>query len=120
GLPIVYSLTAKPEKVSLKVVDISGKTLREFKAPMTTGLHKVAWDLTQGPTVPGGGKKGGMGMGGGGKKGGGPGGPGAVRALDACGARPNGVSGSCVPKQSLGTRKIAGVHCSGPVTGGFP
>src|SRR5439155_7368615 len=82
GLPIVYSLTAKPERVSLKVVDISGKTLREFKAPATTGLHKVAWDLTQGPTVPGGGKKGGMGMGGGGKKGGGgPGAPGAVRAL---------------------------------------
>src|SRR5262249_10922279 len=54
--PIVYSLTAKPEKVSLKVVDINGKTLREFKAPATTGVHKVAWDLTQGPTVPGGGK----------------------------------------------------------------
>src|SRR5262249_61033776 len=71
-------------KVSLKVVDINGKTLREFKAPATTGVHKVAWDLTQGPTVPGGGKKGGMGMGGGGggkKGGGGPGGPGVFRAL---------------------------------------
>lgn len=45
GAPIYYSLTAPAENVSVKVIDISGKVLREIKGPKTPGLHKVSWDM---------------------------------------------------------------------------
>jgi hypothetical protein len=43
---IFYSLTKKAEKVGLKIVDVSGKTIRELPAKTEPGLHMVAWDLT--------------------------------------------------------------------------
>jgi photosystem II stability/assembly factor-like uncharacterized protein len=45
GAQIFYALTKKADKVSLTVVDYTGKTVRELRATGDPGLHKVAWDL---------------------------------------------------------------------------
>jgi hypothetical protein len=45
GAQIYYSLTKKADKISLTVVDYTGKTVRELRATGDAGLHKVAWDL---------------------------------------------------------------------------
>jgi hypothetical protein len=88
GAQIYYSLTNKADNVTLKVLDIDGKTVREFRSDAkgelkgagNPGLHRVAWDMTRltgmGPAGGGGGGKGGKGggKGGFGGKGGGPGG----------------------------------------------
>ena len=63
-----YTLTKPAESVSLKIMDVEGKTLRELRGSAEPGLHHVAWDLTAGTDGAGKGKKGGMGAGG--KKGG--------------------------------------------------
>ncbi|MBX7105628.1 MAG: PDZ domain-containing protein, partial [Gemmataceae bacterium] len=47
GAGIYYSLTKPAEKVTLKVVDFEGKTIRELPAKKEAGLHKVQWDLTR-------------------------------------------------------------------------
>ena len=52
GAQIYYSLTKKAEKISLKVVDIGGKTVRELSASSQPGLHKVGWDLRGATTTP--------------------------------------------------------------------
>jgi photosystem II stability/assembly factor-like uncharacterized protein len=72
GATLYYSLTKKADKVSLKVVDIDGKTVRELTAAATPGLHRVNWNLTRGTGVAGG--AGGGGRGGRGGAGGGGGG----------------------------------------------
>jgi photosystem II stability/assembly factor-like uncharacterized protein len=46
GAQIFYSLTKKPEKIDLKVMDYSGKAIRTLNTFSTPGLHKIAWDLT--------------------------------------------------------------------------
>jgi photosystem II stability/assembly factor-like uncharacterized protein len=46
GAQIYYNLATKADKVSLKVVDYTGKTVRELTAGGDAGLHKVGWDLT--------------------------------------------------------------------------
>jgi photosystem II stability/assembly factor-like uncharacterized protein len=51
GAQIYYSLTAKAEKVQLKIVDYSGKTVRELpvkKEQLVPGLHRVPWELVRG------------------------------------------------------------------------
>src|SRR5205085_11998486 len=58
------------------VVDVDGKTVRQFRASGQPGLHRVAWDLSIGGDA-GGGKGGGMGGGKGGGKGKGQAGKGA-------------------------------------------
>jgi photosystem II stability/assembly factor-like uncharacterized protein len=68
GAQIFYSLSKKPEKISLKIVDISGKTVRDLQARNSVGLHRISWDLSG--TSPRG--EGGPG-GGGGRRGGGGG-----------------------------------------------
>ncbi|HEY1380326.1 MAG TPA: PDZ domain-containing protein, partial [Gemmataceae bacterium] len=45
GAAIYYSLTKKPEKIGLKVVDYAGQTVRELAVKSDPGLHKVQWDL---------------------------------------------------------------------------
>src|SRR5262249_8952754 len=47
GAHVFYSLTNKADKVSLKVLDYAGKTMRELKdLPAGPGLHRATWDLT--------------------------------------------------------------------------
>jgi len=50
GAQIYYHLEKKPENISLKIVDYTGKSLRELRADSSPGLHKVSWDLGQGPS----------------------------------------------------------------------
>ncbi|HXG10144.1 MAG TPA: PDZ domain-containing protein [Gemmataceae bacterium] len=49
GAQLYYSLAKKAGKVSLKVVDIEGKTVRELRTNTEPGLHRVVWDLTASP-----------------------------------------------------------------------
>jgi hypothetical protein len=49
--PIYYSLNRKPEKLSLKIVDVGGKTVRELQAKSDPGFYKVIWDLRTGSTA---------------------------------------------------------------------
>ena len=59
GATIEYYLGAKPAKLSLKVVDATGKSVKTFDKLLTTpGMHRVNWDLS-------GGAGGGRGQGGG-------------------------------------------------------
>jgi len=45
GANIYYSLTKKAEKLSLKVIDYNGQTIRELAAKNEPGLHRVNWNL---------------------------------------------------------------------------
>jgi hypothetical protein len=47
GAAIYYSLGKKAEKVSLKIQDYAGLTLREVPVKNEPGLHKATWNLTQ-------------------------------------------------------------------------
>src|SRR5262249_9790251 len=47
GAQIFYSLTQKADKVSLKVVDIGGQTVRELQVKNDPGLHRVTWELAR-------------------------------------------------------------------------
>jgi photosystem II stability/assembly factor-like uncharacterized protein len=62
GAQLYYSLAKKADKVSLKVVDIEGKTVRELRASAEPGLHWVTWDLTQAGGGTGRGGRGGFGQ----------------------------------------------------------
>ena len=67
GGKVYYSLAKKAEKVSLKVLDVDGKTvLRDLTASTEPGLHAATWPLNRT-----GGGRGGAGGGGGGGGGGG-------------------------------------------------
>jgi photosystem II stability/assembly factor-like uncharacterized protein len=46
GTEIFYSLTYKPQKISLRIVDYAGKPIRDLKADDNPGLHRVDWNLT--------------------------------------------------------------------------
>jgi photosystem II stability/assembly factor-like uncharacterized protein len=74
GTDLYYALGKDAEKVSLKIVDIEGKTVRELEAGKKAGLHKVNWNLAAAQA--GGGQGGRRGGGGGGGAGGGGGGGG--------------------------------------------
>jgi photosystem II stability/assembly factor-like uncharacterized protein len=45
---VYFSLAAKAEKVSLKVLDYAGKTIAELPVKGEPGLHRVAWNLAAG------------------------------------------------------------------------
>jgi len=47
GTGIYYAINGTPEKVSLKVVDYAGQTVRELAVKKEPGLHKVQWDLSR-------------------------------------------------------------------------
>jgi hypothetical protein len=44
---IYYSLTEAATKVSFKVFDIEGKTLKQWAGSTKIGLNKTAWDMTR-------------------------------------------------------------------------
>jgi hypothetical protein len=44
---VFYSLAKKPERISLKIVDVAGQTVRDLQASNDVGLHHVSWDLTR-------------------------------------------------------------------------
>jgi photosystem II stability/assembly factor-like uncharacterized protein len=70
-----YSLNAKVEKASIKIIDYAGRTLRELPGNTEPGLHVVSWDTRSGSQGGGGGgAPGGFAGGrGGGRRGGGQG-----------------------------------------------
>ncbi len=45
GAAIYYSLAKKPQKVSLKVMDYTGATVRDIDIKSEVGLNKVSWDM---------------------------------------------------------------------------
>jgi S1-C subfamily serine protease/photosystem II stability/assembly factor-like uncharacterized protein len=47
GGQVFFSVAKKPESVSLKIVDVTGRTIREFQPKVEPGLNVVAWDLSQ-------------------------------------------------------------------------
>jgi len=49
GAVIHYSLTEEAEEVDLSIVDATGETVRNLRAPETEGLHRVVWDLAANP-----------------------------------------------------------------------
>ena len=63
GATIEYLLTEKADKVAVKVVDVTGRTVRTFQnPPAAAGLHRLEWNLS-GPSPRG------QGAGGGGPRG---------------------------------------------------
>src|SRR5262249_23185778 len=51
GASIFYSLTKKPEKIELKVLDYAGQLVRKLDAKSDPGMHKVVWDLGRMPVM---------------------------------------------------------------------
>jgi photosystem II stability/assembly factor-like uncharacterized protein len=45
GAPIYYALAQKAPKLSLKVLDYTGKMVADVKAPLEPGLHRVSWNM---------------------------------------------------------------------------
>jgi photosystem II stability/assembly factor-like uncharacterized protein len=45
GAPLYYSLARKTEQLELKIVDHTGKTVRQLQVKTDPGLHKIIWDL---------------------------------------------------------------------------
>ncbi len=52
GAQLYYALAKKADKISLKVLDVEGKLVRELRPSTTSGLHRVAWDLARTPARP--------------------------------------------------------------------
>jgi photosystem II stability/assembly factor-like uncharacterized protein len=50
GAQVYYALGKKATKVTLKVVDYAGQTVKELSASVEPGLHHAAWDLTRNVT----------------------------------------------------------------------
>jgi len=67
GAEVFYSLPTEAKKATIKIVDVSGRTLREYPARTEAGLHRISWDLRLGGA---GGGRGGFARGGGGGGGG--------------------------------------------------
>ena len=55
---IFYALNKRPGRISLKIIDLSGETMRELEASSETGVHKVSWDLRKPAPARGGGRGG--------------------------------------------------------------
>src|SRR5207237_1102508 len=49
GAQIYYSLPTNAQKVSVRIVDIAGQTLRELPAKNQAGLNRASWDLRATP-----------------------------------------------------------------------
>ena len=54
GASIVYSLGEKAAKATIKIVDYTGRTVRELEANVEPGLHVTNWDLSARAAVPAG------------------------------------------------------------------
>jgi photosystem II stability/assembly factor-like uncharacterized protein len=97
GAVLWYSLGKQAEKVTFKIVDIEGKTVRTWTADASPGLHQAAWNLLAGPAggdrgpgrrPPGAGGGGEPGAAGARAGGGGRGGGGGFGGFGGFGARP--------------------------------
>ncbi|MBS1704763.1 MAG: PDZ domain-containing protein [Armatimonadetes bacterium] len=51
GATIWYSLTQEAKKVTIKLLDITGKVVREFPGQTKPGLYNVQWDGRMGPVT---------------------------------------------------------------------
>jgi S1-C subfamily serine protease/photosystem II stability/assembly factor-like uncharacterized protein len=49
GAQLWYALPKKAERVTLRIEDIEGRTVRELRGSGDVGLNRVAWDLLQSP-----------------------------------------------------------------------
>src|SRR5262249_59756545 len=47
GAQLWYALPKKAERVTLRIEDIEGRTVRELRGSTDVGLNRVAWDLVQ-------------------------------------------------------------------------
>jgi photosystem II stability/assembly factor-like uncharacterized protein len=54
GTAIHYHLAKKAERVTIKIVDAEGKTVRELTGSPEAGLQRVSWNLARSPQRPGG------------------------------------------------------------------
>jgi hypothetical protein len=79
GAPLYYSLTKKADKISLKVMDVEGKLVRELRPNGEPGLHRITWDMGRAVARTGGARGGRGGPGGG--SGSGPGAGGAAGGI---------------------------------------
>src|SRR5204863_631986 len=68
GAQLWYALPKKAERVTLRIEDIEGRTVRELRGSTDVGLNRVAWDLLQTPAQAAAGRGGGQ-RGGGGARG---------------------------------------------------
>lgn len=48
---IDYTIYGKVSNVAVKIVDITGDTVREFKGSTEEGFHRISWDFSRTPTV---------------------------------------------------------------------
>jgi photosystem II stability/assembly factor-like uncharacterized protein len=53
GGHIYYSLCKKATKVTVKIMDFTGATIKEMNTATEPGLHHITWDLTRTSTRPG-------------------------------------------------------------------
>jgi photosystem II stability/assembly factor-like uncharacterized protein len=115
GAEVYYLLQKKADKISLKVVDFEGKTVRDLLASGDAGLHRIVWDLARTPNRPAGAGRSGPGaqagsgqQSGGGEQGGaGPRGGGAAQAAGGGrrgGAGAESAAGTGGPGQGRGRR----------------
>jgi hypothetical protein len=80
GAQIYYSLTQKANKISLQVLDYTGKMMSELQASAEPGLHRATWNMSEGR------QRGGMG------------GRGGFRGAQAGQARPGGARAAGSPR----------------------
>ncbi len=52
GASIYLHIAAKPDRISLKIVDDQGVTARDLAVPKEPGLHRIGWDLMRPITIP--------------------------------------------------------------------
>ena len=63
GAQLYYALAKPAENVSVKVLDVEGRTITQLRGSGEPGLHNVTWNLTLAGQGGGAGKGGGMGKG---------------------------------------------------------
>lgn len=110
GAVIYYTLPKKAENVSVKIIDVSGQTLREIRGSNEAGLQRVTWDfIAQG---------GGRGQGGGGSGGGGAAGAqaGTGRGNRGGATGTNPPTGAASPQESTTAPSTTGGEGTGGAT----
>lgn len=110
GAVIYYTLPKKAENVSVKIIDVSGQTLREIRGSNEAGLQRVTWDfIAQG---------GGRGQGGGGSGGGGAAGAqaGTGRGNRGGATETNPPTGTASPQESTTAPSTTGSEGTGGST----
>jgi len=104
---LAYSLGQKAEKVSLRVVDHTGATVRTLQAKGDAGLNTVAWDLSRQAQPAGGGSGGGPGQGRRGFAGGTAGGGGNRPPRSESGEAPAATANPAASEERSGTEATA-------------